>query len=171
MVRFQATHCNAENNSSIANGPTNYALYQNIQKSYERNIKNADFDTLIDEVDRYMSAGLCMALRDADSYKQSLYKTKIVIPHLSQTIDRILGNVTKVADNAIRRYKFFTENWSEMVQDLATVPISLHPYLLPLITNNAAQSAMSFTQLITREVEKIQGAVLVGSMAVSKLYI
>lgn len=118
-----------------------------------------------------MSASLCVALRDADSYKQSLYKTKIVIPALSKAIDRILGNVSRVSDNAIRRYKFFAENWSEMIQDLATVPNSLHSYLLPLISSNSGRSAMSFTQLITREVDNIQNAVLVGTSEVSKLYI
>lgn len=118
-----------------------------------------------------MSTALCKALKDADSYKQSLYKTKIVIPALSKTIDRILNNVTSVSDNAIRRYKFFTENWSEMIQDLATVPSSLHSYLLPLILDRSTQSAMSFTRLISSEVDKIEGAVLVGSTEVSKLYI
>lgn len=118
-----------------------------------------------------MSTALCIALKDADSYKQSLYKTKIVIPALSKTIDRILNNVTTVSDMAIRRYKFFTENWSEMIQDLATVPSSLHSYLLPLILERSSQSAMSFTRLISNEVGKIESAVLVGTTEVSKLYI
>lgn len=146
-------------------------MYRNIKRSYEENLKNADFYTLIDEVDRYMSTALCTALKDADAYKQSLFKTKIVIPHLSKPIDRILSNVTRVSDDAIRRYKFFTENWSEIIQDLATVPPSLHPYLLPLIAERSSQSSMSFSRLIVREVNKIQNAVLAGSTIVSKLYI
>lgn len=60
--------------------PKNYALYRNIKKSYDQNIKTADFDTLIDEVDRHMSTVLCAALNGADSYKKSLRKIKFVIP-------------------------------------------------------------------------------------------
>lgn len=160
--------------NSGSEGNSNYnsdALYRNIKKSYEQNLKVADFDTLIDEVDGYMSTALCTALKDADSYKQSLHKTKIVIPYLSKPIDRIISNVTRVSDDAIRRYKFFSENWSEMIQDLATVSPNLHPYLLPLIAERSGQSASSFTQLITREVGKIQGAVSAGSKQVAKLYI
>lgn len=148
----------------------NYSLFQSIKKSYEENIKNMDFDQLIDEVDRSMSSVLCLALKDADSYKQSLYKTKIILPHLSKSIDRILFNVTKVSDDAIKRYKFFAENWSEMIQDLSTIPSSLYPYLLPMIHDRAGQSALSFTRLINQEVDKIHSSVLVGSIEVSKLY-
>lgn len=101
--------CNTNNNSSETKIilPENYTLYRNIRKSYEENIKTADFDTLIDEVDRHMSASLYSAIKDADSYKQSLYKTKIVIPALSKTIERILSNVTHVSDDAIWRKTFF----------------------------------------------------------------
>lgn len=151
--------------------PENYALYRNIKKSYEQNIKTADFDTLIDEVDRHMSTPLCAALKTANSYVESLRKTKFVIPALTNTVDRIIRNVTRASDNAVRRYKFFTENWTELIEDLSAVPQSLHSFLLPMILERSSQSAFSFTRLIVNEVESIQGAVLIGSSEVSQIYI
>lgn len=149
----------------------NFALYKAIKRSYEENIKTIDFDRLIDEVDRGMSSTLCVALRDADAYKQSLFKTKIVVPHLSSSIDQILFNVTHASDEVIRRYKYFYENWSELIQDLSTIPETLHPYLLPMIRDRSAQTALSFTRFINREVEKIESSILLGSMKVSQFYI
>lgn len=149
----------------------NFSLYKSIKRSYEQNLKTVDFDRLIDEVDRSMSSTICIALKDADAYKQSLFKTKIVVPHLSKSIDQILFNVTHVIDEVIRRYKYFYENWSEMIQDLSTVPETLHPYLLPMIHERSAQTAIDFTSFINREVEKIESSILHGSTKVSQFYI
>lgn len=149
----------------------NFALYKSIKNSYEENLKTADFDKLIDDVDRSMSSALCVALKDADAYKQSLFKTKIVVPHLAKSVDRILFNVTSVTDESIRRYKFFLENWSELMQDLSTIPETLHPYVLPMVHDRSGQSALSFTRFVNREVEKIEKSILFGSMQVSQFYI
>lgn len=153
-----------------AGQPRNNALYQNIKQSYEQNIRNADFDSLSADVDRHMSAALCSTINDVNIYKHTLFRTKFAVPALAPTIDQVLNNVTDVCDNAVRRYKFFTQNLDEMMQDLATLPSSFHPLLVPLMMDHSDECASTFTQLISNEMDNIQNAMLIGYTIVPKLF-
>lgn len=97
---------NGKSKPSIKHSLKNYALYRTIKKSYEQNIKTADFDTLIDESDRYIYIVLYIALRQFVENHFATPKSR-----LTKTIDSIVINV----DYTVGRFSNIDKFWQKLL--------------------------------------------------------